>query len=125
DFAGNDLARQTQAEREDIGVVPAARSARGLSVSTQCGSDARYLVRSDADAGAGPAADDSLLCAARCHGFANGAAYLRPLQRLSGQWADQFEFVSTLAQFVDEGIGQMRAFIAAYDQSHAETVPSA
>jgi hypothetical protein len=55
------LGRGAQAEREDVGVVPAARARRRGGVRAQRRADPGDLVRGDRGAGAGPAADDALL----------------------------------------------------------------
>ena len=110
----------TQAEREDVGVVPAPRTLCGCGVATQRCADAGHLVGGDRGAGPGPAADDRLLgpalgdVAGSCLRCPGPVVALLAAERPVHEW-----LVAAPAQLLDQRPGHPDKLVSGDRDAHA------
>jgi hypothetical protein len=118
-----DLLRgEPQAERQHVGVVPPARPARGLRVRAERGADAGNLVGRNADAGAGPAADDAEVGVARRDGARDADRGGPPGLFLVGGAAEARHGVAARLEKLDQTVDETRPFVGSEGDAHARTI---
>lgn len=113
--------RRAQAQAEHVRIVPFARAGRRCRVGAERGSSSNNLVGGNADAGAGPAAKDSILRIAARHASRNLAPDRGPRIVLTGrERAEARDFMTVRAQPPVDCLRKLTGHIAAKRHSRGE-----
>ncbi|MFT3855092.1 MAG: hypothetical protein QM733_20510 [Ilumatobacteraceae bacterium] len=107
---------EAQAEREHVGVVPAAGAAGRLRVGAQRGAHPGHLVGGDRDAGAGPAADDADVAMAVGDQLTDAPAGVGPRVAVRGD----DHLVATLRQQLADVVGHRGHLVGPEPHAHID-----